>query len=51
VSSRYGDNTRSALDIYSAAHPLVVHFSDLVAMAGECINHAEAAVAFVRSWP
>lgn len=51
VSSRYGDDMRSAADIYTDKHPLVVHFSDLVAMAAECVDCAEAALTFVRSWP
>lgn len=51
VSTRYGDGTRNAVETYDAAHPLVVHLSDLIAIADECIDHVEAAFAFVKAWP
>lgn len=51
VTSRYGEGSRSPIDIYTATHPLVTRLHDLVEIAGECIDFTESAFAFVLSWP
>lgn len=51
ISSRYGDSTRSAIDIYTTTQPLVARLDDLIDITGECIDFAQSAFAFVMSWP
>ena len=51
VTSRYGEGSRSPIDIYTTAHPLVASLRDLFEIAGECIDFTQSAFAFVLSWP
>jgi len=50
ITSRYGDNTQSALDMHTTGHPLVARLDELIDITGECVDFAQSAFAFVSSW-
>lgn len=51
IASRYGDRTRTPIELYTESTPLIAHFTDLVSIASECIDIAESSFAFYMSLP